>query len=148
MGLSRVSRPCLLLPYPDWLIKMQTAFSRRDPTTIINLPVKLFFMCILVPGMRKQYICKQLPHPKIFTEILLLKMTSALVANYVNRSFFSNSLKALGQTLAIVFLKIIICKKQSKCKGMIESQYCVTILGVFYNNFAAKLTPFCSIGKC
>ena len=33
-------------------------------------------------------------------------------------------------------------KSQRKCEGMIESQYCITILEVFYCNFATKLTPF------
>ena len=72
-------------------------------------------------GMWERYICKQLPLPhlslpalplpKKFTEILLgIYTTGALVADWVNRSIFSNTLKALDQTLATVFFKIIICR--------------------------------------
>ena len=67
----------------------------------------------------------------------------SMVADCVNHSFFSNMLKTRGQTLASVFLKIlIIAKSKQKCKEMIESLCRVTILGVIYCNFATKLTSY------
>ena len=52
---------------------------------------------------------------KKFTEILLVKYDQCVGSQYsVNRSFFPNTLKPLGQALACVFLKIIVCKKQTK----------------------------------
>ena len=66
--------------------------------------------------MWKRYICKQLPLPNRFTEILLVKYDQCVEAGSVlNRNFFSNTLKALGQTY-LAFFFLIICKK---CKAVV-----------------------------